>query len=105
MHPKTNDYFFHPEVHAIFENEADIRTCSMCDCECCEHCKTCPKHLKLKRFDYISIIHDYIHGKIKSIHDLSLYIGDQLFDNFMAKEIYLWSPIIIYIIKQTLKIK
>ena len=99
------DYFFHPEVHAIFENEADIRTCSVCDCECCEHCKTCPKHLKLKRFDYISIIHDYIHGKIKSIHDLSLYIGDQLFDNFMAKEIYLWSPIIIYIIKQTLKIK
>lgn len=99
------DHFFPLDVHSIFENEMDIRSCDSCNCQKCPHCKTCIRHYKLSRHDYISIIHDFIHGKITSIHDLSLYTGDQLFDNAMAKEIYLWTPIIIYIIKQTLKIK
>lgn len=99
------DQFFPDEVMNILENEADIRCCHECDCCCCCHRYHCMKHYKCKRHDYISIIHDYIYGKITSIHDLSLYTGDQLFDNAEAKEIYLWSPIIIHIIKQTLKIK
>ena len=101
----TCEYFFPHDVHSIFENEQDIRTCRECDCRCCPHCKDCIRNYKLERYDYISVIHDFIHGKLTDIHKLSLYTGDQLFDNSMAEEIYLWSPIIIYIIKQTLKIK
>lgn len=99
------EHFFPMEVHEIFENENDPRGCQENHCSCCPCCKTCIKHFKLHRYDYISIIHDFIHGRLTDIHKLSLYTGDQLFDNFMAKEIYLWTPIIIYIIKQTLKIK
>lgn len=40
-----------------------------------------------------------------NIDKLSLLTGDQLFNNFMTKELYLWTPIIVYILKQTLKIK
>lgn len=98
-------HFFPFEVHNIFENEQDIRTCNECDCRCCPCCDRCVRNYKLHRYDYISIIHDFIHGKLTDIHKLSLYTGDQLFDNSMAEEIYLWTPIIIYIIKQTLKIK
>ena len=39
------------------------------------------------------------------MHKLSLYTGDQLFDNADAIEVYLWTPIIIYIMKHTLKLK
>lgn len=99
------DRFFPFEVHSILENEYDTRQCHICDCPCCALKNECISHYKLKRYDYISIIHDFIHGKITDISKLSLYTGDQLFDNSMSKEIYLWTPIIIYIIKQTLKIK
>ena len=100
------DTFFPMQVYEIFENEQDNRTCQMGDCRKCQYRPTCvDKAYKLKRYDYISIIHDYIHGKLTSIQKLSLYTGDQLFDNAMSEEIYLWTPIIIYILKQTLKIK
>ena len=97
--------FFPDDVLFIFDNEADTRTCKPADCKCCQHIKNCPRHYKCQRFDYVSIIHDFIYGKLTSIHNLSLYIGDQLFDNSDSEEVYLWTPIIIYIIKQVLKIK
>ena len=97
--------YFPDEVLSIFENEADIRACKYADCMCCSKVKNCPRHYKCQRYDYISIIHDFIHGKLKSIHDLSLYTGDQLFDNAESQQVYLWTPIIIYIIKLILKIK
>ena len=55
----------------------------------------------------MQLLHDFIHGRLKSIKDLSLYTGDQLFDNGIAslKEIYLYTPIIIYIIKRVLLMK
>ena len=100
------DSFFPLSVHAIFESEQDIRNCTINECRCGECCNEgINKSYKLKRYDYVSIIHDFIHGKLTSIEKLSLYTGDQLFDNSMSKEVYLWTPIIIYIIKQTLKIK
>jgi hypothetical protein len=100
------DSFFPLPVHAIFENEQDIRNCTINECRCGECCNEgINKSYKLKRYDYVSIIHDFIHGKLTSMEKLSLYTGDQLFDNSMSKEVYLWTPIIIYIIKQTLKIK
>ena len=101
----TCDYFFPIEVERIFENECDIRTCEVSACKCCEHEGHCNKPYKLKRYDYISIIHDYVHGKLTSIDKLSLLTGDVLFDNGMTREIYLWTPFIIHILKQTLKIK
>lgn len=97
--------FFPDEVLFILDNEGDTRSCHVDDCKCCQNIKTCPRRFKCQRFDYVSIIHDFIHGKLRSIHDLSLYTGDQLFDNSESQEIYLWTPIIIYIIKQVLKIK
>lgn len=99
------ELFFPVEVVNIFENEDDIRKCSTHNCKCCDCCDTCIRNYKLNRHDYISIIHDFIHGKLTNINTLSLYTGDQLFDNYMTEEIYLWTPIIIYIIKQVLKIK
>lgn len=97
--------FFPDEVLFILDNEGDTRHCHECDCKCCkDRCKCC-KHYKCQRFDYVSIIHDFIYGRLTSIHDLSLYTGDQLFDNAQSQEIYLWTPIIVYIIKQILKIK
>lgn len=100
-----DDLYFPMEVVNILDSEQDPRTCQLCDCKCCRCKETCIRHYKLKRYDYVSLIHDYIHGKIQGIHDLSLYTGDQLFDNSMSKEVFLWTPIIIWIIKQTLKIQ
>lgn len=97
--------FFSDELIKIFENEEDIRACKMMDCKCCPRRSDCPRHYKCQRYDYVSIIHDFIHGKLTSIQKLSLYTGDQLFDNTDNESVYLWSPIIIYIIKQVLKIK
>lgn len=97
--------YFPMEVYNILQSEEDIRHCKICDCKCCKCRDTCIRAYKLQRYDYISLIHDFIHGRIRSIHDLSLYTGDQLFDNSMSFEVYLWTPIIIYIIKQTLKTK
>ena len=98
--------FFPQRVFEIFDNEQDIRTCQIEDCRHCQYCHECyHRHYQLKRYDYVSIIHDFIHGKLTDIHKLSLYTGDQLFDNADAVEVYLWTPIIIYIIKHTLKLK
>ena len=97
--------YFPVEVFNIFNSDMDPRECNVCDCPCCPCRDNCIRHYKLKRYDYVSLIFDYIHGRIKSIQDLSLYTGDQLFDNSMSKDVFLWTPIIIWIIKQTLKIK
>lgn len=99
------DLYFPMEVYNILEAECDPRQCKLCDCQCCKCADKCIRRYKLQRYDYISLIHDYIHGRLRSIRDLSLYTGDQLFDNSMSKEVFLWTPLIIYIIKQTLKIK
>ena len=100
-----DDLYFPMEVVNIFESKLDPRECNLCDCKCCRCKDRCIRHYKLKRYDYVSLIHAFIHGQIQSIHDLSLYTGDQLFDNSMSKEVFLWTPIIIWIIKQTLKIQ
>jgi hypothetical protein len=97
--------FFPPEVFSILNNDVDTRTCQECECKCCSKRETCCRHYKCKRFDYVSLIHDFIHGKLTSIDKLSLYIGDQLFDDSMSQEVYLWTPIIIYIIKHVLQLK
>ena len=97
------EYYFPEEVHSILESENDIRNCQTCECECCRCKNVCIRRYHLHRYDYVTMIHDYIHGKIHSIRDLSLYTGDQLFDNSMSQEVFLWTPIILYIIKQTLK--
>ena len=97
--------YFPIKVYEILESDCDCRCCCECDCKCCQKQYACHKDWNLKRRDYVSLIHNFIHGNIKSIHDLSPYIGDQLFDMSMNEQIYLWTPMIIYIIKQTLKIK
>lgn len=103
--PQCEQYFPNEAV-SIFEEVNDIRGCKCDDCRCCDQRNfCCYKHYKCQRFDYVSIMHDFIHGKLTDIHKLSLYTGDQLFDNAEWQEIYLWTPIIIYIIKQVLKIK
>jgi hypothetical protein len=99
------EYYFPMEVYNILDSEADIRECNICDCRCCKCKDTCIRAYKLKRYDYISLIHDFIHGRLRSIKDMSLYTGDQLFDNSMSWETYLWTPMVIYIIKHTLKLK
>lgn len=102
---KYEGLYFPMPVYDVLAAEDDCRCCCECQCVQCPQRDHCCRDQKLKRRDYVSLIHDYIHGKITSINDLSLYIGDQLFDNSMSEQIYLWTPMIIYIIKQTLKIK
>lgn len=97
--------YFPLKVYEVLESDCDCRCCCECDCKNCQKAYACHKDWNLKRRDYVSLIHNFIHGNIKSIHDLSPYIGDQLFDMSMSEQIYLWTPMIIYIIKQTLKIK
>jgi hypothetical protein len=100
-----DDVYFPMDVYNILESEMDPRECDICDCQCCKCKTTCIRAYKLHRYDYISLIHDYIHGRLQSIHDLSVYTGDPLFDNAMSQDVFLWTPMIIYIIKQTLKNK
>ena len=97
--------FFPIEMVQILDNESDIRSCRAADCKCCNNKYNCCRHYKCQRYDYVSLIHDFIHGRLTSIQKLSLYTGDQLFDNADSQSVFLWSPIIIYIIKQVLKIK
>lgn len=99
------DLYFPVPVYEILAAENDIRACNICDCPRCPCKDKCIRSYKLSRHDYISLIHDYIHGRLTSIQDLSLYTGDQLFDNSLSQQVFLWTPLIIYIIKQTLKIK
>lgn len=105
--PKAEAMKYFPDrVYDILYNEQDIRTCTMDKCRMCERCNECyARHYYLKRYDYVSLLHDFIHGKLTKLNQLSLYTGDQLFDNADAKELYLWTPIIIYIIKYILKLK
>lgn len=105
-HSPYCEAFFPMEVYEILDHENDIRTCAVEECRHCQHRHECiHAQYKLKRHDYISIIHDYIWGKLTNINKLSLYTGDQLFDLTDSQEIYLWTPIVIYILKQTLKLK
>lgn len=97
--------YFNDRAIDILDNETDIRRCKECECKRCENRYKCNKHLNCIRFDYITLIHDFIHGKLTSIDQLNTYIGDQLFDNASAFEIYAWTPIVIYIIKYVLKMK
>ena len=99
------EYYFPMDIYNILDNDIDTRCCDPHDCRHCEKRHICCKTAKVKTFDYVMLIHDFIHGHITSISDLSMYIGDQLFDHAIAKEVYLWTPIIIYIIRNTLKIK
>lgn len=103
--PSCENYF--PDrVYEILDNEQDIRQCDITMCRKCLQRETCfDKTFQLKRFDYVSILHDYIHGKLTSIRKLSVYTGNQLFDNTYSQEIFLWTPIIIYILKKVLKMK
>ena len=105
--PKENaSKYFPDEVYSILYNEEDTRRCKIGECHHCVKCHECfQRQYLLQRYDYISLIHDFIHGKLTNIQQLSLYTGDQLFDNADAKDIYLWTPIIIYILKYVLKIK
>lgn len=102
---KTCDYFFPIEAERIFESECDTRECDIMACKCCKHEAHCNKPYHLKRYDYLSIINDYIHRKLTSIDKLSLFTGDVMFDNGWNRELYLWTPFVIHILKQTLKIK
>lgn len=97
--------YFPLKVYEVLESDCDCRCCCECDCKNCQKRYACHRDWNLKRRDYVSLIHNFIHGNIKSIDDLSPYIGDQLFDMSMSEQIFLWTPMIIYIIKQTLKIK
>lgn len=102
------DLFFPVELMDVFSNDEGECPCgNNCDCKCCQYCKCCHRQYKGVRYTYAQLIHDFIHGKIHSYKDLSLYIGDQLFDNGITnlREIYLYTPIIIYIIKKTLTMK
>lgn len=97
--------YFHMDVYNILSKEFDPRVCGGEHCANCTLMTTCKKRKRLERFDYVSILFDFIHGRLRSIQDLSLYTGDQLFDNALAEEIYLWSPMIIHIIRQVLQYK
>jgi hypothetical protein len=103
--PRCEKYF--PDrVIEILENEQDIRQCDITMCRKCLKRETCfDKSYQLKRFDYVSILHDFVHGKLTSIRKLSTYTGNQLFDNTYRQEIFLWTPIIIYILKRVLKMQ
>lgn len=100
------DKFFSDDIMKILA-DGECTCTQQCACKCCDRRYCCCCHYKYERFTYVQLLHDFIHGRLKSIKDLSLYTGDQLFDNGIAslKEIYLYTPIIIYIIKRVLLMK
>lgn len=101
--PTQCDYFFPIEVMNLLEAEVHYKKCFQCKCcHCGNMFDKCSKDIRVNEFTYVGVMHDFIHGKLKSIYDLSLFTGDQLFDNMNAKEIYLWTPIVIYILKKIL---
>lgn len=101
--PPYCEYFFPMEVVNQLETEVHYKKCFQCKCCHCDNMfDQCDKSIKVNEFTYVGIMHAFIHGDLKSIYDLSLYTADQLFDNMNAKDIYLWTPIIIYILKKTL---
>lgn len=102
--PNCEQFFSDEIMEILASTDSCDKNCRCCNCECCCKCKC---HYKQQRFTYVQLIHDFIHGRIHSIRDLSLYTGDQLFDNGIVKsrELYLYTPIIIYIIKKTLLMK
>lgn len=99
--------YFSDDIVNILAGDKDCKCERCCSCKCCDIRESCCLHYKCQRFTYVQLIHDFIHGKLTSIKDLSLYIGDQLFDNGIAslREIYLYTPIVIYIIKKVLTMK
>ena len=99
--------YFSDDIVNILAGDKDCKCNRTCTCKCCDMKTTCCLHYKCQRFTYVQLIHDFIHGKLTSIKDLSLYIGDQLFDNGIAssREIYLSTPIVIYIIKKVIVMK
>jgi hypothetical protein len=97
--------YFSMDVFDILSHEQDSRVCNPNDCLTCPDAHQCIKNHKMKRFDYVSLIHDFVHGRLRDFNDLSLYIGDQLFDNSIAEETYLWSPMILYILRQVIIFK
>lgn len=61
---------------------------------------------KMPECEYDKLIWKYIHQHTSiRIQDISLYIGDMLISSMNNKEIYLFTPIIIYIIRKILKMK
>ena len=101
------DTYFSDEIARILAGDYDCKCTKKCECNCCECRFDCCQHYKCQRYTYIQLIHDFIHGRLHSIHDLSLYTGDQLFDNGITslREIYLYTPMVIYIIKKVLLMK
>ena len=55
--------------------------------------------------DYESLIWKYINKTNLSINDISLYIGDMLISSIDHRNIFLYTPIIIYIIRQILEMQ
>lgn len=53
--------------------------------------------------DYEMLIKKYINGQISSIQDISLYTSDALMSSIKNEDIFLYTPIIIYIIRKILE--
>lgn len=85
IHEQNILYYFPQEVYEIF-NQQKVS-------------------FKESNHDYVSIIYNFIHGNLTKLEHLSLYTGDQLFDNSLHEKIYLWTPMILYILKYVLKFK
>lgn len=60
-------------------------------------------HTKEPTNEYEKLIWKYVHKKDISIHDISLYTGDGLFSSVKHIDIFLYTPIIIFIIRQILE--
>lgn len=103
----TCENYFSNDIMNILAGDYDCQCTRKCECKCCDIKESCCRHYKCQRYTYVQLIHDFIHGRLTSIKDLSLYTGDQLFDNGIAasREIYLYTPIVIYIIKKVLLMK
>ena len=54
---------------------------------------------------YESLLWNYMYNKHISIHDVSLHLGDVLFNAMDGQDIYLLTPILIYIIREILTMK
>ena len=54
---------------------------------------------------YEALLWNYMYNKHISIHDVSLHLGDVLFNAMDGQDIYLLTPILIYIIREILTMK
>lgn len=55
--------------------------------------------------EYEKLIWNYIHNTNINIHDVSLYLGDALISSINQKDVFLYTPIMIYIIRSILDLK